>query len=709
MALNLNIPIKFPFFTPPIDPNPIDNPTHNRPSTEVRFSRWGNANAEKFEQRRRAQEEIEADIRRTRRFNAIEKITQTVTSPTTAVETFKSTGTPSTPSRSSIPGKKSKYSKPPPPPKPSPEDENPPIDVTEIPDKRFPLPPRNVKIGEDGVSYFIDGAPFEFKYSYTETPNIKPIQLRQEPVVPFGPETMRRPWTGRIPKDNRRFMIPPPPDLYSNGPRPMSREETLGEPLTEEEINGLVEATMKSTRVLYIGRDGFTHNMLENVHALWKWKRVCKIKCKGVCTVDMDNVCQQLEERTGGKIIYRKGGVVHLFRGRNYNYKNRPRFPLMLWKPVPPVYPRLVKRVPEGLTLEKATEMRRKGRDLIPICKLGKNGVYCDLVPNIREAFEECELVRINCEGLSESDYRRIASKLRDLVPCILLSLASEQIVLWRGQNWRPSSPNLGDDCKEANKINVDSANSNTLPSDVQEFKAPCLHKNLVNHLSNESHGISISSSSGDVMLSKVVVAYPTENCNLPESVVSDATSLSMRTYEVEPQPGGSTSLIVTMLGAGDNSVINIIDPHTDMLRHGSESVDVGRPSKPAVPCREVLLLLEQAVEEGRALVLDDESLDADNIHQTSKIFARSAPSGPVFKLPKKVKVQNSNKQEHSTLELKKVTIVSTKNKKEKSSNSNQTLISLDEFDFKKIERKENSDPVVRQRTARVDVLARLL
>lgn len=43
----------------------------------------------------------------------------------------------------------------------------------------------------------------------------------------------------------------------------------------------------------------------------------------------------------------------------------------MLWKPVSPVYPRLIPRVPEGLTLEEATEMREKGRKLIPICRLG--------------------------------------------------------------------------------------------------------------------------------------------------------------------------------------------------------------------------------------------------------------------------------------------------------------------------------------------------
>lgn len=43
----------------------------------------------------------------------------------------------------------------------------------------------------------------------------------------------------------------------------------------------------------------------------------------------------------------------------------------MLWKPITPVYPRLVKRAPEGLTLEEASELRKKGRELIPIRKLG--------------------------------------------------------------------------------------------------------------------------------------------------------------------------------------------------------------------------------------------------------------------------------------------------------------------------------------------------
>lgn len=136
----------------------------------------------------------------------------------------------------------------------------------------------------------------------------------------------------------------------------------------------------------------------------------------------------------------------------------RPRFPLMLWRPVTPVYPRLVRRVPEGLTLEEATEMRKKGRNLIPICKLGlfsicfsypwltlqeisliislecfaaKNGVYCDLVKNVREAFEACELVCINCQGLNPSDYRKIGAKLKVCPVIVVNALVCAHNYFW--------------------------------------------------------------------------------------------------------------------------------------------------------------------------------------------------------------------------------------------------------------------------------------
>lgn len=134
----------------------------------------------------------------------------------------------------------------------------------------------NVFVGEDGLSYVIDGAPFEFKYSYTETPKTKPVQLREPPYAPFGPTTMPRPWTGRAPlppskkkmREFDSFRLPPPhkkgvkpvqapgPFLQGSGPKyVMSREEILGEPLTEEEIKDLVNGCIKSKRQLNMGMD----------------------------------------------------------------------------------------------------------------------------------------------------------------------------------------------------------------------------------------------------------------------------------------------------------------------------------------------------------------------------------------------------------------------------------------------------------------------
>ncbi|KAM4123654.1 hypothetical protein ACB094_01G173500 [Castanea mollissima] len=773
MALSLKCPILlFPILAPP--------PENHRPSTEVRFSRWNNANAEKFEDRRRAQKEIEDDIRLQRRFNSATRITNIHETATANNETFKSIGTPSSPSSPSIPGKKSKYSKNPNPnPNPSSSDSHPAfrqIHRATNPVQVNANANANVTIADDGVSYIIDGAPFEFKYSYTETPKAKPIKLREPPYVPFGPTTRPRPWTGRAPlppskkklKEFDSFKLPPPhkkgvkpvqapgPFLAGSGPpsryvKAKSREEILGEPLSKEEINDLVNRCMKTSRQLNIGRDGLTHNMLDNIHAHWKRRRVCKIKCKGVCTVDMDNVRHQLEERTWGKVISCRGGVIYLFRGRYYNYRTRPRFPLMLWKPIPPVYPRLIQRVPEGLTLEEATEMRKKGRKLIPICKLGKNGVYCDLVKNVREAFEECELVRINCQGVNGSDYRRIGAKLKDLVPCVLISFEHEHILMWRGRNWKSSLPKLDNDHEEAQISNVNDATSVELPLEGQEVSAISLKDASLKTIET-----SVSP------MDTVDVGVEASEENVKPSVGADEASDVRNTYKSEtlsditgcsedgPQPrrngccNSETMLVSTDVDdnsepmsnkSGSDAILDkaykglqtitmgyginagtlgingsrveaiLVDPTThDKLLDVSEEADLNKPASLSAPCiAGVLLLQKQAVENGSAVILDGSSLDADVIYQTAVTFARSAPPGPVFRhRPRKVAVQKLKEVVgQETGDLKVMNNIRDPSGK-KSENKSSNVKRHNDFD-------ELYQDVVPQGSLRVDELAKLL
>ncbi|KAL0552845.1 hypothetical protein IC582_011972 [Cucumis melo] len=691
----LKLPFPFPIFTPQFNPN--STPSH-RTLTEIRFSRWNNANAEKFEQRRRSQQEIEDEIRRERRFSSATNIVDLCDSdsPSSAIdrtETFRSVGTPSSPSRPSIPGRKSKYSKNPNPGSPSPFRQ---VSKTKktmnAPKERHIGVEANVSLSEDGVSFVIDGAPFEFKYSYTETPKLKPIKLREPPYAPFGPTTMPRPWTGRaplppskkklpefdsfqLPPKNKKGVKPvqaPGPFLAGSGPKyVMSREEILGEPLTEEEIKMLIRGCIKSNRQLNIGRDGLTHNMLENIHAHWKRRRVCKIKCKGVCTVDMDNVKQQLEEKTGGKIIYSRGGALYLYRGRNYNYKTRPRFPLMLWKPATPVYPRLIKHIPDGLTLEEATEMRRKGRKLIPICKLGKNGVYSTLVKHVREAFEECELVRINCQGMNGSDFRKIGAKLKDLVPCVLISFESEHILLWRGRDWKSSLPYIERN-PEGAKAHGMNETTIVAPSIEQDVSV----ENTLTSL--DSRGLSTGGNEDpDSMIAEKSISADVDSLTTMmheinsvsydmESTASDDQTLHISTTSEDldswsTMSGGESEIesgyeysdfdeAEPMEPSEFDSIAATGNSETNVVYTSEGSQALNKPTSNATDG--VLQLLKQAVENGSAVVLDSSSLDADVVYQRSVAFSQSAPPSPVFKHERRKKVAADKSKEETSREL---------------------------------------------------------
>lgn len=248
----------FPFLTPA------------RPVTEIRFARWNNANAERFNLPKRTQKQIEDDLRFSRRFDSAQNIVSDTVSNTNPNQNFKSTGTPSVPSRPSIPAKKSKYSK-------TPKKYHPAfktfLKIQNIPASQT-VSETGIKICDNGVSYLVPEAPFEFQYSYTETPkDVKPLKLREPAIAPFGPGTMPRPWTGRKPlapsKKNFEFdsfKLPPPhkkgvkpvqspgPFLAGSGPKYVtSREEILGEPLSDKEVTELVTSCLKSQRQLNLG------------------------------------------------------------------------------------------------------------------------------------------------------------------------------------------------------------------------------------------------------------------------------------------------------------------------------------------------------------------------------------------------------------------------------------------------------------------------
>ncbi|KAH7860059.1 hypothetical protein Vadar_008647 [Vaccinium darrowii] len=271
--------------------------------------------------------------------------------------------------------------------------------------------------------------PFDFRYSYSETnPSVEPIAFREPPrFSPFGPGRLDRKWTGTC---------APAEKVVDFAKVAEERIAVLGEPLSEEGVGELVERYRHSdcSRQINLGNGGVTHNMIEDIHNHWKRAEAVRIKCLGVPTLDMDNVCLHLEDKSGGKIVYRHINILLLYRGRNYDPNKRPAIPLMLWKPYAPIYPKLVKNVADGLSFEETKEMRNRGLNAPPLMKLTRNGVYVNVVERMREAFETEEVVRLDCAHVFTSDCKKIGVKLRDLVPCVPILFKDDQIILWRGK-----------------------------------------------------------------------------------------------------------------------------------------------------------------------------------------------------------------------------------------------------------------------------------
>ncbi|KAF7815811.1 CRS2-associated factor 2, mitochondrial isoform X1 [Senna tora] len=285
-----------------------------------------------------------------------------------------------------------------------------------------------VSVKEDPKLPLKSDLPFDFKYSYSEIDDsVQPISFRESPKFsPFGPGRLDRKWTGTsapVQEDVDRQRLAE------------ERNRVLGDPLSEEEVAELVERFRHSdcARQINLGKGGVTHNMLDDIHNHWKRAEAVRIKCLGVPTLDMDNVCFHLEDKSGGKIIYRNINILLVYRGRNYDPKNRPIIPVMLWKPYAPIYPKLVKNVIEGLTHEEMKEMRNRGLNSPPLMKLTRNGVYVNVVEKVRDAFKTEEVVRLDCSHVGTSDCKKIGVKLRDLVPCVPILFKDEQIILWRG------------------------------------------------------------------------------------------------------------------------------------------------------------------------------------------------------------------------------------------------------------------------------------
>lgn len=320
---------------------------------------------------------------------------------------------------------------------------------------------------------------------------------------------------------------------------------------------------------------------------------------------------------------------------------------------------------------------------------------------------------------------------MQDLVPCVLISFAYEHILMWRGRNWKSSLPKLDNDGEEAKKSSAHDATSLALPSEGQEVSASCAPVISAKAASPETLSIGMSPmGSVDVGVEGSEDLSSMEN--VKPSVGADAVSNMGKTCRSEtpvnvtgcsddgPEPRKNPCESATMLGS-TGFVNDKLEPMSrkcgsdEVLdntgcTHGLQTTTMGSGinsgtvesagSRLSAPCIEgVLLLRKQAVDNGSAIILDDDSLDGDIIYQRAVAFAKSAPPGPVFRhRPRKVAVQKLEEHVNEDLKVMDDTIVPSGRSEKKSAN---------------VKRRKDFDglyqDVVTQGSLRVDELAKLL
>ncbi|KAI3895471.1 hypothetical protein MKW92_020539 [Papaver armeniacum] len=131
--------------------------------------------------------------------------------------------------------------------------------------------------------------PFDFRFSYTESsPDVRPIGLREpirtgvcapvvDPIVKYVDDGIE----GEVNLEEKRKKL---------------RDYVLGKPLSDAERKNLLDKCqrVRSKRQINLGklddllfhwcagRDGFTHNILNDIHNNWKTCEAARIRCLGV-------------------------------------------------------------------------------------------------------------------------------------------------------------------------------------------------------------------------------------------------------------------------------------------------------------------------------------------------------------------------------------------------------------------------------------------
>ncbi|KAJ7567911.1 hypothetical protein O6H91_01G011800 [Diphasiastrum complanatum] len=86
--------------------------------------------------------------------------------------------------------------------------------------------------------------------------------------------------------------------------------------LPEQELKRLRDLSASVTCEIKIGKHGITDSVVTTIRKEWRRWEVVKVKCEGALAVNMKKTHEDLENKTGGLVIWKAGSAAAIYRGK---------------------------------------------------------------------------------------------------------------------------------------------------------------------------------------------------------------------------------------------------------------------------------------------------------------------------------------------------------------------------------------------------------
>jgi len=100
----------------------------------------------------------------------------------------------------------------------------------------------------------------------------------------------------------------------SSNPNPLNSKSNSFDAIPPTKLRELRRMGLEMKDVIKLGRLGVGEGVVYQIRNRWRTSEIAKLYCGGKAGINMKEIVDRLEEKTGGIVVHRAGGSVFLYR-----------------------------------------------------------------------------------------------------------------------------------------------------------------------------------------------------------------------------------------------------------------------------------------------------------------------------------------------------------------------------------------------------------